>query len=89
MLIGVPAETVPGETRVAVTPETAKKLVAQGHTVRVQSGAGITAAVTDPAFQAAGAEITDAAGAFACELVLKVRPPSDGEIAPRSSRTRG
>jgi NAD(P) transhydrogenase subunit alpha len=81
MLIGVPAETVPGETRVAVTPETAKKLVAQGHTVRVQSGAGITAAITDAALQAAGAEITDAAGAFACELVLKVRSPADGEAA--------
>ncbi|TAJ64892.1 MAG: NAD(P)(+) transhydrogenase (Re/Si-specific) subunit alpha, partial [Variovorax sp.] len=40
MLIGVPAETTTGETRVAVTPETAKKLVALGHTVRVQSGAG-------------------------------------------------
>ncbi|MBS0339926.1 MAG: NAD(P)(+) transhydrogenase (Re/Si-specific) subunit alpha, partial [Proteobacteria bacterium] len=44
MLIGVPAETAPGETRVAVTPETAKKLVALGHAVRVQSGAGLTAA---------------------------------------------
>ena len=41
MLIGVPAETTVGETRVAVTPETAKKYVAQGHTVRVQSGAGV------------------------------------------------
>ncbi|MDR6534886.1 Re/Si-specific NAD(P)(+) transhydrogenase subunit alpha [Variovorax soli] len=81
MLIGVPAETVPGETRVAVTSETAKKLVAQGHAVRVQSGAGLTAAITDAAFQAAGAEITDAAGAFACELVLKVRAPSQAEIA--------
>ena len=43
MLIGVPLETVAGETRVAVTPETAKKLKAQGHTVRVQSGAGVQA----------------------------------------------
>ena len=40
MQIGVPTETAVGETRVAVTPETAKKLVAQGHTVLVQSGAG-------------------------------------------------
>ena len=36
MLIGVPLETAAGETRVAVTPETAKKYVAQGHTVQVQ-----------------------------------------------------
>ena len=80
MLIGVPLETVAGETRVAVTPETAKKLVAQGHTLRVQSGAGVAASVTDAAYQAAGAEITDAAGAFGCDLVLKVRSPQHSEL---------
>lgn len=79
MLIGVPTETTVGETRVAVTPETAKKLKAQGHTLRIQSGAGVAASVTDEAYTAAGAEITDAAGAYACELVLKVRAPSDVE----------
>lgn len=81
MLIGVPLETVAGETRVAVTPETAKKLKAQGHTVRVQSGAGVQASVTDEAYVAAGAEITDAAGAFGCELVLKVRAPQASELS--------
>jgi NAD(P) transhydrogenase subunit alpha len=80
MLIGVPAETATGETRVAVTPETAKKLKAQGHTVRIQSGAGVAASVTDEAYQAAGAEITDAAGALACDLVLKLRSPSESEL---------
>jgi len=79
MLIGVPAETLAGETRVAVTPETVKKLKAMGHTLRVQSGAGVAASVTDDAYLAAGAEITDAAGALGCELVLKVRTPSDAE----------
>ena len=81
MLIGVPAETASGETRVAVTPETVKKLVAQGHTVRVQSGAGVAASVTDAAYQAAGAEITDSTGALGADLVLKVRTPSDAEAA--------
>ena len=81
MLIGIPAETTVGETRVAITPETAKKLTAQGHTLRVQSGAGVAASVTDAAYTAAGAEITDAAGALACDLVLKVRSPSDAEAA--------
>jgi len=81
MLIGIPAETTVGETRVAITPETAKKLAAQGHTLRVQSGAGVAASVTDAAYTAAGAEITDAAGALACDLVLKVRSPSDAEAA--------
>jgi H+-translocating NAD(P) transhydrogenase subunit alpha len=81
MLIGVPLETVAGETRVAVTPETAKKLKAQGHTVRVQSGAGVPASVTDAAFEAAGAEIVDRAAAFGCELVLKVRAPLADELS--------
>ena len=79
MLIGIPAETLAGETRVAVTPETVKKLTAQGHKLRIQSGAGVAASVTDDAFTAAGAEITDAAGAFSCDLVLKVRNTTDAE----------
>ena len=81
MLIGVPLETAAGETRVAVTPETAKKLKGQGHTIRVQSGAGVAASVTDAAYEAAGAEITDASGAFGCELVLKVRSPLHSELS--------
>jgi len=81
MLIGVPLETVAGETRVAVTPETAKKLKAQGHTVAVQSGAGLAASATDEAYLAAGAEITDRSGALGAELVLKVRSPSVDELS--------
>jgi hypothetical protein len=80
MLIGVPLETADGETRVAVTPETAKKLAAMGHTVRLQAGAGVAASATDAAYSAVGTEITDAAGAFGCELVLKVRAPSVAEL---------
>jgi NAD(P) transhydrogenase subunit alpha len=81
MLIGVPAETLAGETRVAVTPETVKKLVASGHSIRVQSGAGVAASVTDAAYEAAGAEITDQTGAFSADMVLKVRTPTDAETA--------
>ena len=87
MLIGVPLETTAGETRVAVTPETAKKLKAQGHTVRVQSGAGVAASATDEAYAAAGAEVVDAAGAFACELVLKVQRPGEAELQLMKSGT--
>lgn len=64
----------------AVTPETAKKLKALGHTLRIQSGAGVAASATDAAYSAVGAEITDAAGAFGCDLVLKVRAPGDAEL---------
>ena len=80
MLIGVPAEIMSGETRVAITPETAKKLKAQGHTIRVQAGAGVAASVPDDAYTAVGAEITDAAGAYAADIVLKVRCPLDAEM---------
>ena len=79
MQIGIPAETLAGETRVAVTPETVKKLKALGHSLRIQSGAGVAASVTDDAYIAVGAEMTDAAGAFACDLVLKVRNTTDAE----------
>jgi NAD(P) transhydrogenase subunit alpha len=81
MQIGVPLETLPGETRVAVTPETAKKLKGQGHSIRVQAGAGLAAAATDEAYAAAGAEIVDRAAAFGCALVLKVRSPQKDELA--------
>ena len=81
MHIGVPLETAAGEARVAVTPETAKKLTAQGHQVHVQSGAGLSASVTDEAYAAAGALVTDRAGALAADLVLKVRSPDAAELA--------
>jgi NAD(P) transhydrogenase subunit alpha len=81
MLIGIPLETAVGESRVAVTPETVKKLKAQGHTLCVQSGAGIAASVTDEAYAAAGAEITDVAGAFGADMVLKVRAPFNNELS--------
>ena len=85
MQIGVPAETTAGETRVAVTPETAKKIIAQGHQVLIQSGAGVAASVTDAAYEAVGAQITDAAGALGSELVLKVRAPSHTELGHMKS----
>lgn len=80
MLIGVPAETLGGETRVAATPETVKKLKAQGHEIRVQSGAGVRASVTDEAYAAAGADIVDLQSAWAVPLLLKVRAPSAAEM---------
>jgi H+-translocating NAD(P) transhydrogenase subunit alpha len=80
MKIGVPAETRLGETRVAATPETVKKLAAQ-HEVIVQSGAGVHAAAVDDAYVAAGARIGTAAEALGADLVLKVRSPDAGERA--------
>jgi NAD(P) transhydrogenase subunit alpha len=81
MLIGIPLETRAGETRVAATPETVKKFVAAKHQVIVQSGAGLASSVTDEAFVAAGAKIGMASDALGCEIVLKVRAPSEAERA--------
>ena len=81
MHIGVPLETHAGEARVAATPETIRKLVAQGHQVTVQRGAGTGASILDSAYEAAGASIGSAADAFAAQLVLKVVAPQDSELA--------
>ncbi|NLX16084.1 MAG: NAD(P) transhydrogenase subunit alpha, partial [Ramlibacter sp.] len=85
MQIGIPLETVAGETRVAATPETVKKLVGQGHTLLVQRGAGLRAGITDAQFEAAGASLTDAAAALGSEMVLKVRSPQPEELAQMRS----
>jgi NAD(P) transhydrogenase subunit alpha len=85
MRIGVPAETRPGETRVAATAETVKKLVTQKHQVVVQSGAGLAASQTDDAYVAAGATIGSAADALGAELVLKVRLPTAEDLAQMKS----
>jgi H+-translocating NAD(P) transhydrogenase subunit alpha len=81
MRIGVPAETRTGETRVAATAETVKKLVAAGHQVTVQSNAGLAASQTDAAYQAVGASIGSASDSLGAELVLRVTAPNDQELA--------
>ena len=80
MRIGVPLETRPGETRVAATPETVKKLIGQGHTVVIQKDAGVQASQPDSAYAAVGATIGTAADAFGAEIVLKVRAPEAAEL---------
>ncbi|MEX3940170.1 Re/Si-specific NAD(P)(+) transhydrogenase subunit alpha [Paraburkholderia sp. BR10937] len=80
MHIGVPAETRANETRVAATPETVKKYVAQGHTVTIQAGAGVGASYPDEAYTTVGAQVADAATAFGADLVLKVQSPTVSEL---------
>ena len=81
MQIGVPRERAAGETRVAATPETVKKLKAQGHSVQVEREAGLAASITDEAYLAAGADIVEQAAALGADLVLKVRRPEAEELA--------
>src|SRR3989442_15712039 len=80
MRIGVPAETRAGETRVAATPETVKKLAAKNE-VRVQAGAGAAASIRDRDYEAAGAQLVgSAAEAYDADIVLKVRAPAESEL---------
>ncbi len=83
MRIAVVKERTPGETRVAATPDTVKKIIALGHAVAIESGAGIASSITDEAYGAAGAEIVaDAAAAIAgADLLFKVRNPLPEELA--------
>jgi NAD(P) transhydrogenase subunit alpha len=83
MQIGVPTETVPGERRVALVPETVGRLAKAGSSVLVQRGAGLAASFTDDAYEAAGAALAaDAAEVYAkAEFIAKVSRPTDAELA--------
>ena len=92
MKIGVPKERLPQEKRVAVSPDSIKKLIALGFEVVVESGAGDGASFSDDVYQEAGASIArDAAGALSdVDIVFKVRPPSkDGGVDELALLTSG
>src|SRR5687768_10370921 len=82
MRIGIPAEIYPGETRVAATPETVKKMSAGGrHSVMVEAGAGVQASIPDTEFVTAGATLGCAADIYSqSDIILKVRRPEDSEV---------
>jgi alanine dehydrogenase len=77
MLVGVPKEIKDNEHRVGVIPATAQELALRGHTVLVETGAGLGAGLSDEAYAAAGAEIVeDADEVFdRAELIVKVKEP--------------
>lgn len=81
MRIGVPKETKAGETLVAATPKTVGQLVGLGYQVTVETGAGALASYPDAAYAEAGAEVGSSTAAWSADLVLKVRAPSEAEIA--------
>ncbi len=80
MKVGVPKETLAGERRVAIVPETARGLVKATIQVMVEAGAGEPAFFSDAAYIDAGANVTDAPTAFAADAVLKVQPPTADEV---------
>src|SRR4051812_31479333 len=81
MRIAVPTEIKNNEFRVAITPAGVHDLVAHGHEVLIQSGAGIGSSISDDVYAAAGAEIVpDAQTAWGrAELLLKVKEPIASE----------
>ncbi len=81
MRLAVPRETQAGETRVAATPESVKKLKSLGLDVVVEAGAGAGARFADADYQAAGATIATVNVTADADIVLKVRGPSAGEIS--------
>ncbi|WP_135451423.1 Re/Si-specific NAD(P)(+) transhydrogenase subunit alpha [Mycobacterium sp. DL99] len=77
MLIGIPRESLPGETRVAATPQTVGQIIKLGYEVVVESDAGAASSFSDAAYVEAGAEIGTP---WDADVVLKVNAPDDAEI---------
>ena len=80
----VPRERRPGETRVASTPETVRRMVKQGLEVAVERGAGLASLFRDADYEAAGARLVDdpAESWESADVVLKVTPPDHFEGLP-------
>jgi NAD(P) transhydrogenase subunit alpha len=81
VLIGVPREDRPGETRVAATPVTVRQLTGLGYEVVVESGAGLASSFTDEAYAEAGARVGETSEAWSADVVLHVAKPTAEEIA--------
>ncbi|GAA5065826.1 Re/Si-specific NAD(P)(+) transhydrogenase subunit alpha [Roseibacterium beibuensis] len=81
MKIGAPKEIEPGESRVAMTPDSAAQLQKLGYDCAIESGAGEAAGFTDAAYEAAGVEVVKTAAALwkGVDIVAKVRPPTEAE----------
>ncbi|WP_372872985.1 Re/Si-specific NAD(P)(+) transhydrogenase subunit alpha [Shewanella sp.] len=78
MQIGIPRESLAGETRVAATPATVEQLKKLGFEVAIESGAGKLASFSDAAFEAAGASVVPSV--WQADLIFKVNAPTEDEI---------
>ena len=81
MQLGILKETTPGETRVSITPDTAKKLIKSGLKITLERGAGIAAGFPDADYEAAGVTLADTTGVLASDIITRVRKPSEIEIS--------
>lgn len=81
MLIGIPKERLPNESRVSATPKTVEQLIRLGFSVTVERDAGKRASFDDESYIAAGATLSDREQVWQSDIVLKVNAPDDEEIA--------
>jgi NAD(P) transhydrogenase subunit alpha len=81
MIIGLPKEIRPDETRVALTPEAIKKLGKKGFKFLVERTCGLKAGFPDDLYQMDGVEFTDSRQVFSADIILKVHRPTQDEIA--------
>ena len=87
MVVGVPKESFDLERRVSQTPESVRKLIEEGFNVKVQAGAGEASMFSDDMYKAAGATITDSAGAWGADVVTHIHAPTPAEAAHIRDRT--
>ncbi len=85
MIIGVPKETLAGENRVALVPETVAKLIKAGFQVNVEQGAGAKAFFSDADYQKAGASVSS--DVYTSDIIVKIGTPSVAEIAKIKSNS--
>src|SRR5262245_13156507 len=86
MRVAVPRETAPGERRVALVPESIQRLIGDGFSVAVETGAGADAGFADNAYGEAGADVTDTPYSDAA-IVARVAPPSTAEVEELATGT--
>src|ERR1700761_1033361 len=81
MLVGVPREIKDNEFRVGMTPAVAAELIHHGHSVLVETSAGVGSGLTDEEYRAAGATIVNTAGEIfsRAEMIVKVKEPQEAE----------
>ncbi len=81
MHIGCPTEIKPQEFRVGITPNAALEAIAHGHTVTIQTGAGLGAGFDDAAYSSVGAQIAATASDVfaAADMIVKVKEPQPAE----------
>ena len=80
MLIGVPKESLSGETRVAATPDTVGKLLKLGFDVAVQTKAGALSSFDDAAYEQAGAKVVSEKEVWKADIIFKINKPTDAEV---------